>query len=106
MLIVNLRRSTRGFYLRGSPSCSRALSTTSAVSYTQISSQIGTSYGTLIPDLYLQPPKRTPLYDFHTRPDHAAKMVTFAGYDMPLVYEGTGPAVAGGAGMLDAIPIS
>ncbi|GAA5853634.1 hypothetical protein JCM8547_007392 [Rhodosporidiobolus lusitaniae] len=42
--------------------------------------------------------KRTALYDFHTREEHGGKMVEFAGWDMPLVYEGTSrDRVAGGA---------
>jgi hypothetical protein len=32
----------------------------------------------------LKPPRKTPLYDFHVQ--HGAKMVPFAGYQMPLVY--------------------
>ncbi|TNY20415.1 hypothetical protein DMC30DRAFT_416973 [Rhodotorula diobovata] len=39
--------------------------------------------------------KRTALYDFHKQ--HGAKLVEFAGWEMPLVYEGKGPGVAGGA---------
>ena len=42
--------------------------------------------------------KRTPLYAFHTEHDKLGKMVPFAGYDMPLNYEGKGPKVAGGPG--------
>lgn len=43
------------------------------------------------------PPKRTPLYELHA--EHFAKVVTFAGYDMPLLYNGSSSAnVAGGAG--------
>ncbi|GAA5901031.1 hypothetical protein JCM6882_006006 [Rhodosporidiobolus microsporus] len=43
-------------------------------------------------------PKRTALYDFHTDPRHGGKMVEFAGWEMPLVYEGSEKArVAGGA---------
>ena len=33
----------------------------------------------------LEPLRKTPLYDFHIM--HGAKMVPFAGYHMPLVYE-------------------
>ncbi|GAA6021986.1 hypothetical protein JCM10207_002395 [Rhodosporidiobolus poonsookiae] len=42
--------------------------------------------------------KRTALYDFHTYPKHGGKMVEFAGWEMPLVYEGSDKSrVAGGA---------
>jgi hypothetical protein len=38
--------------------------------------------------LLTQPLRRTSLYDFHIK--HGAKMVPFAGYDMPLVYGDVG----------------
>ncbi|GAA5946649.1 hypothetical protein JCM3765_000332 [Sporobolomyces pararoseus] len=42
--------------------------------------------------------KRTALYDFHKDSKHGGKMVQFAGWDMPLVYEGSDKErVAGGA---------
>ncbi|GAA5982000.1 hypothetical protein JCM5350_000608 [Sporobolomyces pararoseus] len=42
--------------------------------------------------------KRTALYDFHKDSRHGGKMVQFAGWDMPLVYEGSNKdRVAGGA---------
>ncbi|GAA6019185.1 hypothetical protein JCM11491_001409 [Sporobolomyces phaffii] len=42
--------------------------------------------------------KRTALYDLHRDARHGGKMVQFAGWDMPLVYEGTDQdRVAGGA---------
>ncbi|GAA5848526.1 hypothetical protein JCM3766R1_005676 [Sporobolomyces carnicolor] len=42
--------------------------------------------------------KRTALYDFHKDARHGGKMVQFAGWDMPLVYEGSDKGrVAGGA---------
>ncbi|GAA5860899.1 hypothetical protein JCM1840_002000 [Sporobolomyces johnsonii] len=41
--------------------------------------------------------KRTALYDFHTDPRHGGKMVEFAGWEMPLLYEGRDTTrVAGG----------
>ncbi|GAA6033205.1 hypothetical protein JCM8097_002994 [Rhodosporidiobolus ruineniae] len=41
--------------------------------------------------------KRTALYDFHTDPKHGGRMVEFAGWSMPLSYDGTDKArVAGG----------
>ncbi|KAK4046973.1 Aminomethyltransferase, mitochondrial [Microbotryomycetes sp. JL221] len=41
--------------------------------------------------------QRTALYDFHTNPKHGGKMVEFAGWDMPLNYNGTDETrVAGG----------
>lgn len=44
---------------------------------------------------------RTPLYDFHTLPEHGGKMVEFAGFEMPLSYNGkVGESVAGGPGEL------
>ncbi|GAA5972408.1 hypothetical protein JCM11641_001831 [Rhodosporidiobolus odoratus] len=43
------------------------------------------------------PYKRTALYGFHTDPKHGGKMVEFAGWEMPLVYEGSDTSrVAGG----------
>ncbi|GAA5821731.1 hypothetical protein JCM11251_000994 [Rhodosporidiobolus azoricus] len=36
-----------------------------------------------------QKPKRTALYNLHTDPRHGGKMVEFAGWEMPLVYEGS-----------------
>lgn len=49
----------------------------------------------------LQFNSKTPLYDFHTRPEHGGKMVEFAGWDMPLSYDGkVGDNVAGGPGEL------
>ncbi|KAI5475559.1 aminomethyltransferase [Pseudohyphozyma bogoriensis] len=42
---------------------------------------------------------RTPLYAFHTDPEHGGKMVPFAGFEMPLSYAGTkNDVVAGGPG--------
>ena len=38
--------------------------------------------------LLKQPLRRTPLYDFHIK--HGAKMIPFAGYHMPLVYDDVG----------------
>ncbi|GAA5825494.1 hypothetical protein JCM5353_005324 [Sporobolomyces roseus] len=44
------------------------------------------------------PAKRTALYDFHKEARHGGKMVQFAGWEMPLVYEGSHKnRVAGGA---------
>ncbi|BGP19227.1 hypothetical protein JCM10213_007038 [Rhodosporidiobolus nylandii] len=43
------------------------------------------------------PLKRTALFDFHTRPEHGGKLVEFAGWEMPLRYEGSDKSrVAGG----------
>ena len=41
----------------------------------------------------------TPLYNFHVKPEHKGKMTGFAGFDMPLSYDGpVGASVAGGPG--------
>ncbi|KAL8280725.1 hypothetical protein RQP46_006729 [Phenoliferia psychrophenolica] len=41
--------------------------------------------------------QHTPLYEFHVKPEHKAKMTGFAGFDMPLSYDGpVGANVAGG----------
>lgn len=41
----------------------------------------------------------TPLYEFHVKPEHKGKMTGFAGFDMPLSYDGpVGANIAGGPG--------
>lgn len=36
------------------------------------------------------PLKRTPLYPIHIRPENGARMVPFAGFEMPLTYSKSG----------------